>query len=231
MRNRELLINPTIACANLLNLKEDLDILQEEGGKIIHLDIMDGHYVHNLCLSLDLIKAIKENYCFLQDVHLMVTNPQDYIYDLKDIGVDYVCFHYETVPFPQQLLKQISDCGIMGGIALNPDCPVNDIKSVLPYLNYVVVMGVEPGFAGQNFLMSTIKKIKELDQIRIHENYNFLIEADGRINDIWAVECLLNGADMLVSGAFGVFKKEGGRGVRQNYAEFKETVEKAMRIS
>ena len=79
--------------------------------------------------------------------------------------------------------------------------------------------------------MSTIKKIKELDQIRIHENYNFLIEADGRINDIWAVECLLNGADMLVSGAFGVFKKEGGRGVRQNYAEFKETVEKAMRIS
>lgn len=208
--NREPILAPTLACGNRLNLKEELDTLAELKVPMLHLDVMDGHYVPNLCFDLETIRQIRENYPYLLDVHLMVSNPQDYIEPLRDAGVEYISFHLDAASHAIRLLKQIETCGIKGGIALNPSQPVMLLNEVLPYVSYILIMGVEPGFSGQIFLPETARRIKELNEIREEKGLSFQIEVDGGIDDGGIRVCIEQGADILVSGAFGVFKREKG---------------------
>ncbi len=227
MNKRDLMVNPTLACGNLLNLKKDLDILEKEGISILHIDVMDGHYVPNLCFNLNTLSEIRRNYAFLLDVHLMVTNPEDYVIPLKEIGIEYLSFHLDTVRFPIRLLKKIECLGMKGGIVLNPSQPVSLLEEVLPYLSFVLVMGVEPGFSGQTFLPQTIDKIKELACIRKERALTFMIEVDGGVNDLNTESCIKEGADILVTGAFGVFRRKNG--LEQDCHDYLELVERIKR--
>lgn len=222
MDKKHLLVNPTLACANLLNYEKDLDILKTVDNKILHIDVMDGHYVPNICFDLNTIRAIKENYDFLIDVHLMVTNPDDYIEQLHHIGVDYVSFHIDATSFSIRLLKKIRSLGMKAGIVLNPSQPVSSLNQVLPYVDFVLVMGVEPGFSGQEFIPETTHKIKELMVIKTENQMEFMIEVDGGIDEINGVKCVNAGADILVSGAFGVFQNKNG--LKEDYLAFRDIV-------
>lgn len=226
MRNRELLVNPTLACGNFLNYKENLDILEQVGNTILHLDVMDGHYVPNLCFNLDQIRGIRQNYPFLLDVHLMVTNPEDYIESLKSAGADYVSFHLDATSFSIRLIRQIQKMGMKAGVVLNPSQPVSLLSEIVPCVDYILLMGVEPGFSGQSFIPGTIDKIRALSRIREQQNLKFLIEADGGIDDDNSVVCLRAGADILVSGAFGVFRNRDG--LKQDYLDFREHLYHAL---
>lgn len=226
MRNRELLVNPTLACGNFLNYKENLDILEQVGNTILHLDVMDGHYVPNLCFNLDQIRGIRQNYPFLLDVHLMVTNPEDYIEPLKSAGADYVSFHLDATSFSIRLIRQIQKMGMKAGVVLNPSQPVSLLSEIVPCVDYILLMGVEPGFSGQSFIPGTIDKIRALSRIREKQNLKFLIEADGGIDDDNSVVCLRAGADILVSGAFGVFRNRNG--LKQDYLDFREHLYHAL---
>lgn len=208
--DREAIIAPTLACANRLKLKEELDTLANLGVTMLHLDVMDGHYVPNLCFDMDTIRQVGKNYPFSLDVHLMVSNPADYIEPLRQAGVEYVSFHLDASSYTVRLLKRIQECGMKGGIALNPSQPVMFLQEVLSYVSYVLVMGVEPGFSGQLFLPETARKIKELNEIRREKGLNFEIEVDGGIDDEGIRVCVGQGADILVSGAFGVFRRKKG---------------------
>lgn len=225
---RNLMINPTLACANRLSLKEDLDTLKRLGTSIVHVDIMDGHYVPNLCFDVDMVRKIRESYDFLLDVHLMVTNPQEYIEPLKNAGASYLSFHFDTVSCPIRLLGKIRESGMEAGIAISPAVPVNYARELLPYVSYVLVMGVEPGFSGQKFMKETIRKVKLLSDWRKTYGYQYLIEVDGGIDDKTTAECLKAGSDILVTGAFGVFS--GNKGLEQDYQDYRDMVERERTI-
>ncbi len=225
-RNRELLINPTLACGNFLNCRENLDILVKVGNTVLHLDVMDGHYVPNLCFNLDQIRTIRENYPFLLDVHLMVTNPENYIPLLDNAGADYVSFHLDASSFPIRLIRQIQEAGMKAGVVLNPSQSAALLSETLAYADYILLMGVEPGFSGQSFLPGTVDKIRELDRIRRERGYPYLLEVDGGIDDENSLLCLEAGADILVSGAFGVFRNRDG--LERDYLAFREHLETAL---
>lgn len=216
-------INPTLACGNLLNYKEDLDILKALGNRILHIDIMDGHYVPNLCFDLNTIRAIKNNYDFLLDVHLMVTNPEDYLEPLKQIGVDFISFHIDATSFSIRLLKQIRELGIRAGIVINPSQSIASAIHLYPYADFVLLMAVEPGFSGQQFIPETFSKLDELRRLRKEQHYQFLIEVDGGISNENSVPCIQAGADILVSGAFGVFMRKNG--LKEDYLFAKSIID------
>ena len=225
MRQRDLIVNPTLACGNPLNFKEDLDILEKTGIKILHIDIMDGHYVPNLCFDTGMVGLIRKNYSFLLDVHLMVTNPEDYIQPLAAAGADYVSFHLDATNFPIRMLNQIRENGMKGGVVLNPAQSPDLLAETLPYLDFILVMGVEPGFSGQKFLEGTVDKVGKLDGMRKELGLSYLIEADGGVDRENTVTLLEHGADILVSGAVGVF--EGRNGLEQDCREYRELALKA----
>lgn len=222
MKQKELLINPTLACGNPLNYQENLDILKELGNRILHIDIMDGHYVPNLCFDINTVRLIKERYDFILDVHLMVTEPGNYIEALKEAGIEMVSFHLDATSFSIRLLKQIREKGMKAGIVVNPSQPVSAARQVLPYTDYVLLMAVEPGFSGQRFIPQTLDKIKELKELKCALSYDFLIEVDGGLDAENSLECIRAGADILVSGAFGVFQNK--LGLREDYLAFKRSI-------
>lgn len=226
MDKREPLISPTLACGNFLNYKENLDILEKVGNSILHLDVMDGHYVPNLCFNPDQIRIIRQHYSFLPDVHLMVNRPETYIQPLKQAGAGYVSFHLDATSFAIRLVRQIQEAGMKAGVALNPSQPVSWLSEVLPCVDVILLMGVEPGFSGQSFIPGTIDKIRELNRIRQEKGYHFLLEVDGGIDDDNSVACVREGADILVSGAFGVFRNRNG--LEQDYLAFREHVSRVL---
>lgn len=226
MELRELLINPTLQCAPPLELKSVLDTLEKVGNRMVHIDVMDGHYVPNLAMNLDQVRAIREQYAFLLDVHLMVKNPSDYISTLCAMGVDYISFHTDATSFSVRFLHQIREKGISAGIAINPSQSVDSLKEILPFTDYVIVMGVEPGFSGQKFIESTLDKIRDLRDFREKHKLSYLIEVDGGLNDQNSIQCVKMGADILVSGAFGVFRNE--KGLQEDYMDVKAHLEKNL---
>lgn len=222
-REAHCVVNPTLACGNLLNFEKELDILKKTGIKMVHIDIMDGHYVPNLCFNVDTVAAIRKKYPFVLDVHLMVSNPEDYISQLKNAGADYIAFHQDAVRFSVRLLNLIHEYGMKGGVVLNPSQNVESLKPILRYLDYVIIMGVEPGFSGQCFLENTIEKVQALHNIRTEFNYTFAIEVDGGVSFHNTAALIKSGADILVSGAFGVFRGEGG--LEEDCIEYQKFVE------
>lgn len=226
MRNRELLINPTLTCENFLSYQEDLDILEKVGSTILHLDVMDSHYVPGLCFTPDQIRLINRNYPFLPDVRLMVTNPEDYIGPLRQAGVAYLNFHLDAISFAIRLINQVRLTGMKAGVMSNPSQPVPLLKETFPFADYTPLMDVEPGFSGRSFIPDTIGKDSELSRIREEEGHHFLIEVDGGIDDDDNIICIRHGANILVSGAFDVFRNRGG--LEQDYLAFRQHIMAAL---
>ncbi|HHV37701.1 MAG TPA: ribulose-phosphate 3-epimerase [Candidatus Cloacimonetes bacterium] len=190
----------SVLSADFAKLGEEVALLNE--ADIIHLDIMDGHYVPNLSYGYPLVRCFRKLTDKPLDAHLMVTNPDEFIDELAEIGVQYISFHQETVYHSHRLVQKIKSHGIKAGIALNPATPVSTLEDILPDLDFVLVMSVNPGYSAQKFIPSAIAKIKALSKIRKERNLNFEIEIDGGVTDQNAATLREAGASMLVSASY-----------------------------
>lgn len=195
-------VAPSLLAANFLHLEREIRAVEEAGADLLHLDIMDGHFVPNLTYGLPLIKAIKKISRIPVDVHFMVTNPGQYLADMAEIGIDYVSIHQETEWHLQRQISVMKAAGIKAGVALNPATPVITLYPILPELDFVLLMSVNPGFGGQKFLPMVYPKLRELKEYASRVNPGLEIEVDGGVNNLNAQQLLELGADILVAGTY-----------------------------
>ncbi len=199
-------VSPSLLSCDFSKLREEIRMVERAGCDMLHIDVMDGHFVPNLTFGPVIIQAIKKVATVPLDVHLMITNPEKYYMDYIRSGADYLAFHIEAVPEPKDLLEKIKSQGIKVGIAINPDTRT---EKVLPYknlLDFVVVMTVFPGFGGQKFIEEPLQKIPILKANGI------MVEVDGGVKRHNAKKVVDAGADILVSGS-GVFCDNDPEGV------------------
>jgi ribulose-phosphate 3-epimerase len=195
-------IAPSILSADFTNLEKEILNIQKAGADILHLDIMDGHFVPNLTFGLPLIKQIKQSCKIPVDVHLMVKNPELYLKELGKWKIEYVSIHQETVIHLHRQISILKSLGIKAGIALNPATPVETVFSIIQEIDYVLLMSVNPGFGGQKFLPLVYNKIKKLRAYSNEFNPNLKIEVDGGINNLNVRKLIELGADIIVAGSY-----------------------------
>lgn len=203
----------TASIANIksFDFEREIQELVDGGTDMFHIDIMDGHYVKNLCFPVSTVWELKERYPQIPaEVHLMVDNPADYIQPLKEAGADYVAFHVDSTSFVIRTLKSIRAAGMKAGVVINPSQSMDIIKPFIGLLDHVIVMSVEPGFAGQAFLEGSLERIEELARMRAETNTNFLINVDGGVTPQLAMECRDRGVDMIVTTVHTVFHQPDG---------------------
>ena len=205
-------IAPSILAADFSQLGEDIQKAAESGADLIHFDIMDGHFVPNLTMGVDLVKAVRRYTDLPFDVHLMVTHPQDYIESFVDVGANLITIHAEIVTAPiDVVIGKIKSLNVLVGLATRPQTPISVIDPYLPDLDLVLPMSVEPGLGGQKFMLDTLEKISYIDK-RIKEiGKSIDLEVDGGINEKTAPLVIERGATILVAGT-AIFKQS-------NYAD------------
>lgn len=196
----KILIAPSLLSCDFGRLEQEVSSLT--AADILHLDIMDGHFVPNLSFGYPIVQRIRELSKLPLDAHLMVTNPAEYIDRLAEIGVNWISFHQECDFHSHRLVQRIKAHGIKAGIALNPATPPNTLDSILPELDYVLLMSVNPGFSAQKFIPSVLEKVTSLRQTIAGKNLPTLIEVDGGVNLQTAPQLLQAGADILVSASY-----------------------------
>ena len=195
-------ILPSILSADFANLERDIKELENIGIDMFHIDVMDGNFVPNISFGFPIIEAIRPKTDKIFDCHLMIANPENYVEQFCKIGCDMISFHIEATNHADRLIQVMKDNGKKAGIVLNPQTSLESIKYLLPKVDYVLIMTVNPGFGGQKFIPEMLEKIEELAKIREEKNYNFLIEVDGGINVETSKACRDKGADILVCGSF-----------------------------
>ncbi len=182
------------------NIKENIKSLDNENINYFHIDIMDGKFVENTTWKYEEVKENLENTTKPKDVHLMVNNPKKYIKQYISLKPEIITFHYEATNNPIELINYIQKYKIKAGISIKPNTEVEVLKDILEYVDLVLVMSVEPGKGGQEYIENSTNKINELKDLREKNNYNYLIEVDGGINDITKEKA--KNADILVVGSF-----------------------------
>lgn len=218
-------IGPSLMCADLGRLIENIHRLDAAEVDFYHFDIMDGRFVPNIALGPDLIRALRPHTGKPFDAHLMVEEPERFIDMIAKAGADMISVHAESKVHLQRALQQIRSYDLKAGIALNPSTPLCVLDYVMDCLDYVCVMTVNPGFAGQKFIPSTLRKIKELKKKIERENPDISIEVDGNISNAMIPEALSNGAEMLVCGTSSLFIP--GQPLEHSVRQVKALIERA----
>lgn len=210
---------PSLANIPLTEFPAQLQELYEGGVRFFHVDLMDGHYVPNLCFPVRAVGDIKNQYPDCEvEVHMMVSDPFRYLHPLKEQGADRVSFHLDTTPFVRRCLSEIRGLGMKAGVALNPSQPVSLLQPFMRELDQVVFMSVEPGFAGQKFLEGSMERLAELTRLRRENQMDFLVIVDGGVHYGILDEAVKNGADAIVTNIYTIFNQpEGIRAACQKF--------------
>jgi len=212
-------ISASLMCADIFNLEKDIKKLDNADIDLWHIDIMDGNYVPNIALNFNHIEKIKQISNTDIEVHVMAEKPDRYIEKLVKAGADYISVHLETIKFPNRILNLIKSYNAKAGLAINPGTGIEDIKYYIDALDYVLIMTVEPGFAGQKYIDTVVPKIVELKRMIDQQNKNIEIIVDGNINIENGLKSINAGADILVAGTSSVFKNSE---IDKNLVEFRE---------
>jgi len=194
-------IAPSILSADFSNLSQQIRYVEIGGADIIHCDIMDGKFVPNITFGPVVIKAVRKITKLPIDVHLMIKDPDNFIEDFVKAGADYISVHQEEVVHLHRTISKIKELGAKAGVVINPATPVNTLVDILEYVDFILVMSVNPGFGGQVFIESALRKIEELKKIREDEKLEFEIEIDGGVTS-QNIEKISNaGCDIFVAGS------------------------------
>ncbi len=201
------LVAPSLLSANFLQLEKDIEMLNESEADWIHLDIMDGVFVPNISFGFPVINLLKKITNKPLDAHLMIVQPEKFINEVAAAGVTYMNVHFEACTHLNRVVQQIREKGMKTGVTLNPHTPVALLEDILPELDMVLLMSVNPGFGGQKFIDNTVKKVAQLKELILKQNATTLIEVDGGVNLETGKRLVDAGADVLVAGSF-VFSSE-----------------------
>ncbi len=194
------IIAPSILSADFLHLGKDIEMINTSEAQWIHIDVMDGVFVPNISYGIPILKAVRKATSKILDVHLMIVQPERYFEAFRDAGADILTFHYEASVHLNRSVAQVKELGMKAGVVLNPHTPVNVLSEILPELDLVLIMSVNPGFGGQKFIENTYQKIKTLKQMIVSCGKSILIEVDGGVDLSNASKLVQSGADILVAG-------------------------------
>jgi ribulose-phosphate 3-epimerase len=191
---------PSILSADFAHLAEEVAAAERGGGTVIHVDVMDGHFVPNITLGPPVVKSLRKATSLPLDCHLMIENPNEYISAFADAGANWLSVHYEACPHLHRSLELIAEHGMRPGVVLNPATRVDLLMEILPMVNHVLIMSVNPGFGGQEFIPFSLNKIRRLVQLRQELGLAFRIEVDGGVAHDTVARIVQAGAELLVAG-------------------------------
>ncbi|MFT7579216.1 MAG: ribulose-phosphate 3-epimerase [Myxococcota bacterium] len=207
MQTRPLQIAPSILACDFARLGDELAAIEAGGADVVHVDVMDGHFVPNLSIGLPIVKAVRGATTLPVDTHLMIANPERYIERYAEAGSDWISVHAETCPHLDSVVSQIIAAGAKPGVVLNPHTSLAPLEYLLERLHHVLIMSVNPGFGGQSFLPSVLPKIAALRERIVAQGLDVSIEVDGGIGPDTIQQVRSAGADVFVAGS-AVFKAE-----------------------
>ena len=194
-------LSPSLLSADFTDLKSEIEVLDKNGVKYLHLDVMDGMFVPNISFGPMIIKQLRPLTNMVFDVHLMIEEPDRYVQNFKDAGADILTVHYEACKHLHRTISYVKSLGMKAGVSLNPATNIDVLDYVLEDLDLVLIMSVNPGFGGQSFIPSAIDKIKNLKEKIIKRNLNVIVEVDGGVKTTNVKDVIEAGADLIVSGS------------------------------
>lgn len=228
MSQNGVLVAPSIMCADLCNLESDVKALESIGVDLLHFDLMDAHFVPNMPIGLELLSQLRPKTDCPYDVHLMVEDNDFFISKLSEIGVQQITVHAESALHLDRTLGLIRDYGIKAGLALNPATPIGAINYVLDRIDYILIMTVNPGFAGQSMVPSALQKIADCQTFLQQRDVSLPIEVDGNVSFENIPKMVGAGANILVAGSSSIFNRYGS--LSENAECVREAISQGLRI-
>jgi ribulose-phosphate 3-epimerase len=208
-------IAPSILAADFSRLGEEIAAVERGGAHMLHVDVMDGHFVPNISIGVPVVSSLRKATSLLLDVHLMIEEPGRYVGAFADAGADMISVHQEATPHLDRVLAAIRERDVKAGVVVNPATPVATLSEVLPVVDFVLVMSVNPGFGGQNFISGSLEKLRQLKEHRSRYNYGYRIEVDGGLCLENVANAVRAGAEIIVAGTSVFHTEDPAEAVRR----------------